>query len=221
MRAGHLIPARDDRNSCAGASARGNTEAGDWWQADHPESGLRSTDLMGSRRFPNCRTARFSETPSIISGVEREGAFDDQRSAGNPPQAANSRSRAGMRGCQQDLPILRDRQGELLPLWTALPLQVGIEAVCGISCKHLSGVSWLARAPKWGIRTRAPLQLVGLVGLDKSQARRASVRSVQPISPSARKLADAFRRRRGNDRRIAARPRLSVRSCWRPQPSRG
>ncbi len=28
-----------------------------------------------------------------------------------------------------------------------------------ISCKHLSGVSWFPRAPKWGIRTRAPLQL--------------------------------------------------------------
>lgn len=50
--------------------------------------------------------------------------------------------------------------------------------------KHLSGVSRLsAGAPKWGIRTRAPLQLVGLAGLDNSQAPRASVRSVQSISP--------------------------------------
>ena len=57
-----------------------------------------------------------------------------------------------------------------------------------ISCKHLSGVSWFPRAPKWGIRTRAPLQLVGLAGLDKSQVRRASARSVQSISPSTRKL---------------------------------
>ena len=44
----------------------------------------------------------------------------------------------------------------------------------------------VAGAPKWGIRTRAPLQLVGLEGLDNSQAPRASVRSVQSISPSSR-----------------------------------
>src|ERR1051326_5113477 len=52
--------------------------------------------------------------------------------------------------------------------------------------KHLSGVTGFAGAPKWGIRTRAPLQLVGLTGLDNTQAPRASARSVQSISPSPR-----------------------------------
>jgi putative transposase len=49
----------------------------------------------------------------------------------------------------------------------------------------------VAGAPKWGIRTRAPLQLVGLAGLDKSQARRAPARSVQSISPSSRNRLEA------------------------------
>src|SRR5262244_3999513 len=49
----------------------------------------------------------------------------------------------------------------------------------------------VAGAPKWGIRTRAPLQLVGLEGLGKNQARRASVRSVQSISPSSRNRLEA------------------------------
>ncbi len=109
----------------------------------------------------------------------------------------------------------------ILPLWTALPLQAALKRSAWISCKHLSGVSWFPRAPKWGIRTRAPLQLVGLTGLDNSQVRRASARSVQSISPSTRKLVPIFRRRRGSDRPFEARPRLSVRSCWRWQPSRG
>jgi len=43
-------------------------------------------------------------------------------------------------------------------------------------------------APKWGIRSRTPLQLVGLEGLDKNQVRCAPVRPVRLISPSSRKL---------------------------------
>jgi len=43
-------------------------------------------------------------------------------------------------------------------------------------------------APKWGIRSRTPLQLVGLEGLGNSQALCAPVRPVQLISPSSRKL---------------------------------
>ncbi len=43
-------------------------------------------------------------------------------------------------------------------------------------------------APKWGIRSRTPLQLVGLEGLDNSQALCAPVRPVRFISPSSRKL---------------------------------
>jgi hypothetical protein len=43
-------------------------------------------------------------------------------------------------------------------------------------------------APKWGIRSRTPLQLVGLEGLDKNQALCAPVRPMRLISPSSRKL---------------------------------
>ena len=43
-------------------------------------------------------------------------------------------------------------------------------------------------APKWGIRSRTPLQLVGHEGLDSSQALCAPVRPVQFISRSSRKL---------------------------------
>ena len=124
---------------------------------------------------------------------------------------------AGRRGMPEDGRV----GGDLLPLWTALPLQAALKRSAWISCKHLSGVSWLPRAPKWGIRTRAPLQLVDLAGLDNSQVRRASARSVQSISPSTRKLVRIFRRRRGSGRPFEARPRLSVRSYWRLQPSRG
>ena len=67
------------------------------------------------------------------------------------------------------------------------PLQDWDKVVCLIRGKHLSGVTGCCRrAPKWRIRTRAPLQLVGLPGLDNSQAPRASVRSVQSIFPSPR-----------------------------------
>jgi hypothetical protein len=41
-------------------------------------------------------------------------------------------------------------------------------------------------APKWGIRSRTPLQLVGLEGLDKNQALCAPVRPMRLISPSSR-----------------------------------
>src|SRR3984893_10815450 len=43
-------------------------------------------------------------------------------------------------------------------------------------------------APKWGIRSRTPLQPVGLKGLDKNQALCAPVRPMRLISPSSRKL---------------------------------
>jgi hypothetical protein len=46
----------------------------------------------------------------------------------------------------------------------------------------------VSRAPKWGIRSRTPLQLVGLEGLDKSHALRAPGRPMQLISPSYRNL---------------------------------
>src|SRR3984893_9754091 len=45
-------------------------------------------------------------------------------------------------------------------------------------------------APKWGIRSRTPLQLVGFESLGKSQAPCAPVRPVRLISPSSRKLLD-------------------------------
>ena len=54
------------------------------------------------------------------------------------------------------------------------PLQTSIR-------RQLAG----ARAPKWGIRMRAPLQLVGLKGRDKNQARRAPVRFRRSISSSS------------------------------------
>jgi len=49
-----------------------------------------------------------------------------------------------------------------LHLWTALLLQVGFDLICAAHCKHLSGVTRHIGAPKWGIRSRMPLQLVGL-----------------------------------------------------------
>jgi len=67
--------------------------------------------------------------------------------------------------CKQILNVLRDQ------LQTSIRRQPGVPG-----------------APKWQIRTRAPLQLVGLKGLDKSQVCRAPVRSVQSIFPSTRKL---------------------------------
>ena len=51
------------------------------------------------------------------------------------------------------------------------------DLICLASCKHLSGVTRVSGAPKWGIRSRLPLQLVGLEGLDNSQARGSSVRT--------------------------------------------
>jgi hypothetical protein len=50
----------------------------------------------------------------------------------------------------------------VLPLWTALPLQVDFELIRLARCKHLSGVTRSIGAPKWGIRSHLPLQLVGL-----------------------------------------------------------
>ena len=47
-------------------------------------------------------------------------------------------------------------------LWTALPLQVDFELIRLARCKHLSGVTRSIGAPKWGIRSHLPLQLVGL-----------------------------------------------------------
>jgi hypothetical protein len=43
-------------------------------------------------------------------------------------------------------------------------------------------------APKWGIRSRPPVQLVGLEGLGKNQALCAPVLPMQLISPSSRNL---------------------------------
>ncbi|MCC0013712.1 MAG: hypothetical protein H6877_10395 [Rhodobiaceae bacterium] len=83
-----------------------------------------------------------------------------------------------------------------------------IDLATWIRCKHLSGVSRpKVGAPKWGIRMRAPLQLVGLKGRDNSQARRAPVRSG---SPFLRRLAISvmfFRLRRGMVRPFEAQPR--------------
>src|SRR5256885_16720595 len=79
----------------------------------------------------------------------------------------------------------RHPEGHVLPLWTALPLQVDFEKdplwfVANIYPASPDGIG----APKWGIRSRTPLQLVGL---DKSQALCAPVRPMRLISPSSRK----------------------------------
>src|SRR5436305_6375557 len=71
-------------------------------------------------------------------------------------------------------------------LWTALPLQDCGEWFLRSVANIYPASPVFAGAPKWGIRTRAPLQLVGLAGLDNTQAPRASARSVQSISPSPR-----------------------------------
>ena len=94
-------------------------------------------------------------------------------------------------------PLDRRNGGCVLSLWTALPLQADFDLICVASCKHLSGVARRSRAPKWGIRSHTPLQLVGHEDLDNSQALCAPVRPVQLISPSSRKLWRAFRQRRG------------------------
>src|SRR3977135_1042519 len=80
-------------------------------------------------------------------------------------------------------------EGHVLSLWTALPLQVDFEKdplwfVANIYPASPGGIG----APKWGIRSRTPLQLVGLEGLDKNQALCAPVRPMRLISPSPRKL---------------------------------
>ena len=62
-----------------------------------------------------------------------------------------------------------------------------VEMSAWVSCRHLSGITRV-RVPKWGIRAHPPLQLVGLGGLDRSQARGAPVRPVQLISSSSRNL---------------------------------
>jgi hypothetical protein len=88
---------------------------------------------------------------------------------------------------------LKQRDGHqsrsLSHLWTALPLQVDVEKdplwfVANIYPASPDGIG----APKRGIRSRTPLQLVGLEGLDKSQALCAPVRPMRLISPSSRKL---------------------------------
>ena len=82
--------------------------------------------------------------------------------------------------------LLRDY---VISLWTALPLQVDFEKdplwfVANIYPASPDGIG----APKWGIRSHTPLQLVGLEGLDKIQALCAPVRPMQLISPSSRNL---------------------------------
>jgi hypothetical protein len=55
-------------------------------------------DARESLLVAGCRTARLSETPSIISDEERKGGFDDQRSAGDPPQVADPGACVAQRG---------------------------------------------------------------------------------------------------------------------------
>ena len=50
-----------------------------------------------------------------------------------------------------------------------------------------SGISRVG-VPEWEIRTHPPIQVVGLEGLGRSQARGALVRSVQPTVPSGLSL---------------------------------
>ena len=76
-------------------------------------------------------------------------------------------------------------------------------------------------APKWGIRSHPPRQLVGLEGHYKSQGLGVPVRPVSPFSDPSRNLVHLFMQRRGTGLHFAARPRLPVRSCWRPLLSHG
>ncbi len=57
-------------------------------------------------------------------------------------------------GCD---PPDRRKRSDLLSQWAALPLQDDFDLICLASCKHLSGVTRLIGAPKWGIRSRTPL----------------------------------------------------------------
>jgi hypothetical protein len=62
------------------------------------------------------------------------------------------------------------------PRSTALPLQVDFALICLAQLQTSIRRHPVIGAPKWGIRSRMPLQLVGHEGLDNSQARCAPVR---------------------------------------------
>jgi hypothetical protein len=55
----------------------------------------------------------------------------------------------------------------ILSLWTGLQLQVDFELICMARCKIYLASPEVIRAPKWGVRSHQPLQLVGHEGLDK------------------------------------------------------
>jgi hypothetical protein len=44
----------------------------------------------------------------------------------------------------------RNDRGDVLSLWTALPLQADFELICLASCKHLSGVTRRRRGAQMG-----------------------------------------------------------------------
>lgn len=63
-----------------------------------------------------------------------------------------------------------------IPPSTALPLQVDFELICLAQLQTAIRRHRVIGAPKWGIRSRMPLQLVGHEGLDNSQALCSPVR---------------------------------------------
>src|SRR3984893_16347174 len=135
---------------------------------------------------------------------------------GRTPHEVSGLRKAGDHPARRALPFAgaphpgetRHSQGDFLSLWTALPLQVDFEKdplwfVANIYPASPGGIG----APKWGIRSRTPLQLVGLEGLDKNQALCAPVRLCVSFLRRLANSGQAFRKQRGTVRPFEARPK--------------
>ena len=86
-----------------------------------------------------------------------------------------------------------------------------------IDCKHLFRRHHFM-VPKWDIRSHFPRQVVGLEGHYKGQGLSVPVRSVSPFSdPSSNLARSTLTQQRDTARHWSARPRLLVRSYWRPR----
>ena len=70
---------------------------------------------------------------------------------------SRARSAGGRWSGQGDHPPARDLGADVLPLWTALPLQVDLALSGLVSCKQLSGVTLLAPGCPNGESARARL----------------------------------------------------------------
>jgi hypothetical protein len=106
----------------------------------------------------------------------------------------------------------------ILHLWTAPPWQEGPDPGLTWSIANIYPASPDDGAPKWGIRSHPPRQVVDLEGHYRSQGLGVPVRPVSPFSDPSRNLVHRFMQRRGTGLHFEARPRLPAHSCWRLQP---